>query len=133
MEKKKNIRVLIAKPGLDGHDRGILLVAMALRDAGMEVIYLGRHRNCEQIAQVAVQEDVDIVGLSSLSDAHLALAPRLVNTLREKGITDIPIILGGFIQPEDINFLKDAGISEVFGIGTRLEDIIKFFQQAISE
>lgn len=131
MEEKRKRRVLLAKPGLDGHDRGILVVAMALRDAGMEVIYLGRHRTPEQIAQAAIQEDVDVVGLSSLSDAHRALAPRVVKCLREKGAKDILVILGGFIQPEDIPFLREAGIAEVFGIGTKLESIVRFIQNNV--
>ncbi|MDO8636560.1 MAG: cobalamin B12-binding domain-containing protein [Dehalococcoidia bacterium] len=124
MTDKKRIRVLLAKPGLDGHDRGVLLVAMALRDAGMEVIYAGRHQTPEHIAEAAIQEDVDIVGLSSLADAHRSLAPRVVNLLKQKG-SNIPVILGGFIQPEDIPFLKEAGVAEVFGIGSKLDDIVK--------
>ena len=124
MTDKKRIRVLLAKPGLDGHDRGVLLVAMALRDAGMEVIYAGRHQTPEHIAEAAIQEDVDIVGLSSLADAHRSLAPRVVNLLKQKG-SNTPVILGGFIQPEDIPFLKEAGVAEVFGIGSKLDDIVK--------
>lgn len=124
MTGEKKLRVLLAKLGLDGHDRGVLLVAMALRDAGMEVIYLGRHRTCEQIAQAAIQEDVDLIGLSSLTDAHLTLAPRLVGILKREGARDIRIIIGGFIQPEDVDLLKSAGIHGVFGIGTPLEDIV---------
>ncbi len=124
MTDKKRIRVLLAKPGLDGHDRGVLLVAMALRDAGMEVIYAGRHQTPEHIAEAAIQEDVDIVGLSSLADAHRSLAPRVVKLLKQKG-SNTPVILGGFIQPEDIPFLKEAGVAEVFGIGSKLDDIVK--------
>jgi methylmalonyl-CoA mutase C-terminal domain/subunit len=131
MKEKRKPRVLLAKPGLDGHDRGILIVAMALRDAGMEVIYLGRHRTPEEIAQAAIQEDVDVVGLSSLSDAHRTLAPRVVKCLRQKGARDILVILGGFVQPEDIPSLKEAGIAEVFGIGTKLDSIVHFIQHHV--
>lgn len=125
MEDNRKFRVLLSKLGLDGHERGVIVVALALRDAGMEVIYLGKHNTVEQIAQSAIQEDVDILGLSSLADAHRTLAPRVVKLLREMGRKDIPVILGGFIQPEDIPMLKQAGIAEVFGIGSRLEDIVK--------
>jgi methylmalonyl-CoA mutase C-terminal domain/subunit len=125
MSQQKRIRVLLAKPGLDGHDRGIIVVAMALRDAGMEVIYTGRHQTPDQIAQAAVQEDVDVVGLSSLADAHRVLAPRVVAKLRERERGDIPVILGGFIQPEDVAELKAAGVAEVFGSGSKLEAIVE--------
>jgi methylmalonyl-CoA mutase C-terminal domain/subunit len=125
MEKKRKPRVLLSKLGLDGHERGIIVVALALRDAGMEVIYLGKHNSAETIVKSAVEEDVDIVGLSSLADAHRTLAPKVVKLLRERGCNDIPVILGGFIQPEDIPMLKQAGIAEVFGIGSRLESIVE--------
>ena len=125
MEKKRKPRVLLSKLGLDGHERGIIVVALALRDAGMEVIYLGKHNSAERIVNSAVEEDVDIVGLSSLADAHRTLAPKVVKLLRERGCNDIPVILGGFIQPEDIPMLKQAGIAEVFGIGSRLESIVE--------
>ena len=121
----KRKRILLSKLGLDGHDRGITLVASALRDAGMEVIYLGLHNTVEEIVQSAIQEDVDAVGLSSLADAHLVLAPRVVESLRKAG-KDAAVILGGFIQPEDITILKQAGITEVFGTGSKLEDVVKF-------
>ena len=126
MEDKRKLRVLLSKLGLDGHERGIIVVALALKDAGMEVIYLGKHNTVEQIVQSAIQEDVDIVGLSSLADAHRSLAPTVVKLLRERGGKDIPVVLGGFIQPEDIPKLKQAGIAEVFGIGSRLENIVKY-------
>ena len=126
MDKGKKIRVLLAKPGLDGHDRGIVLVAMALRDAGIEVIYTGRHQSVAQIVSDAIQEDVDIVGLSSLADGHMVLAPRVVNGLREHGAANIKVILGGFIQPEDEPFLKESGIAKVFGIGSKLDDIVSY-------
>lgn len=133
MADNKRIRVLLAKPGLDGHDRGVLLVAMALRDAGMEVIYAGRHQTPEQIAEAAIQEDVDIVGLSSLADAHRSLAPRVVKLLQQKGAENTPVILGGFIQPEDIPFLKESGVAEVFGIGSKLDDIVKGIKTLVGE
>lgn len=126
MEQKRKIRVLLTKLGLDGHERGVIVVLYALKEAGMEVIYLGRHQTAEQIVKAAIDEDVDIVGLSSLADAHRALAPKVVNLLREKGGKDIPVILGGFIQPEDTPMLKKAGIAEVFGIGSRLDTIVEY-------
>lgn len=122
----KRVRVLLSKLGLDGHDTGIHLVAIALRDAGVEVIYIGRHNTVDQIVQTAIQEDVDIIGISSLSDAHSVLAPRLVQRLIEAGVQEPCVILGGFIQPEDIPVLKEAGISEVFPSGTRFDDIVEF-------
>ena len=120
-------KVLLAKVGLDGHDRGILMVAMALRDAGMEVIYTGLHGTPEQVAEVAMQEDVDMVGISSLADAHRTLAPKVVEELKNRGL-EIPVILGGFIQPEDIPEMKEKGIREVFGINTRLGDVVNYIQ-----
>ena len=126
MEQKRKIRVLLSKLGLDGHERGIIVVLYALREAGVEVIYLGRHQAPEQIVRAAIEEDVDIVGLSSLADAHRSLAPRVVKLLKEQGANDIPVILGGFIQPEDIPMLKQAGVAEVFGIGSRLGNIVEW-------
>jgi methylmalonyl-CoA mutase C-terminal domain/subunit len=126
MEKRK-IRVLLSKLGLDGHDRGVVNVAMSLRDAGIEVIYLGRHMFPEDVAQAAIQEDVDIVGISSLADAHMTLMEQLVAALRSKG-SDVPVILGGFIQPDDIPALKQMGVAEVFGIGTRMSDIVTYVE-----
>ena len=126
----RKIKVLLAKVGLDGHDRGILMVAMALKDAGMEVIYSGLHQTPEQAAQIALQEDVDVVGISSLADAHRTLAPRVVDELKKNGL-DIPVILGGFIQPEDIPELKENGISEVFGINTKLDNIANYIKEAV--
>ena len=123
--KKK--RVLLSKLGLDGHDRGIMVVASALKDAGMEVIYLGLHNSVEQIVQSAIQEDVDVIGLSSLADAHIVLAPRVVKSLKKAG-KDAKVILGGFIQPEDTPLLKQAGIAEVFETGSKLADIVKFIE-----
>ena len=126
--ERKRVKVLLSKIGLDGHDRGVVTVGLALKDAGMEVVYLGRHQFPEQIAQAAAQEDPDVIGISSLADAHMGQMPRLMQYLKEKGV-DIPVILGGFIQPEDIPALKDMGITEVFGIGTRLDEIIKWIDE----
>ena len=131
MQSQGKTRVLLSKIGLDGHDRGVVVVAMALKDAGMEVIYLGRHQTPEKIAQAAVQEDVDVVGLSSLADAHRNLAPRVVQCLRERGAQDILVILGGFIQPEDISSLKQAGVAEVFCSGTKLQDVVDFIRDRV--
>jgi len=122
----RKIRVLIAKPGLDGHDRGAKVVARGLRDAGMEVIYLGLRLTPEQIAESAIQEDVDVVGLDCLSGAHMALFPKTVELIREKGGNDILVIGGGIIPKKDIPKLKEAGIAEIFGPGTSLDEIASF-------
>jgi methylmalonyl-CoA mutase, C-terminal domain len=127
---EKRIRVLIAKPGLDGHDRGAKIIARALRDAGMEVIYTGLRQTPEMIASAAVQEDVDVIGLSILSGAHNTLAPQLMNLLREKGMTDVTVLLGGTIPMADIPGLKQAGIAEIFLPGTSTHDIVKFVRQS---
>lgn len=122
----RKIRVLIAKPGLDGHDRGAKIVARALRDAGMEVIYTGLHQTPEQIVETAIQEDVDFIGLSCLSGAHMTLFPRITDLLKEKGVNDIIVTGGGIISEEDIPVLKKSGISAIFGPGTPLQEIIDF-------
>ena len=127
----RKIRVLVAKPGLDGHDRGAKVIARALRDAGMEVIYTGIHQTPEQIANAAIQEAVDIVGLSSLSGAHLALFPKVVQILKEKGADDIIVFGGGIIPVDDIQVLKKAGIREIFQPGASTEDIIKYIQKTV--
>jgi len=129
MEKK--IKVLIAKPGLDGHDRGAKVVSRALRDAGMEVIYTGIRQTPEQIVATAVQEDVDSIGLSCLSGAHNKLFPKVVNLLKEKGAGDVLVFGGGIIPNEDISGLKDAGISEIFLPGTSTEDTIEFIKNNV--
>jgi methylmalonyl-CoA mutase, C-terminal domain len=121
-------RVLIAKAGLDGHDRGALVVAYALRDAGMEVIYTGRHQRPEQIVEAALQEDVDVIGISSLSDAHRTICPTIVQLMKERRMDDVLLVLGGFVPEEDINELKAAGVAEVFGPGTPLSDIVRFIR-----
>ncbi len=127
----KKIRVLIAKPGLDGHDRGAKVVARALRDAGMEVIYTGLHQTPEQIVEAAIQEDVDVVGLSCLSGAHMTLFPRVVQLLKEKGAGDILVTAGGIIPDEDIPRLKKAGIAATFGPGTSLKEIVEFHRKNV--
>ena len=127
----RKIRVLVAKPGLDGHDRGAKVIARALRDAGMEVIYTGIRQTPEQIAQAAIQEAVDIVGLSSLSGAHMSLFPKVVQILKEKGADDILVFGGGIIPVDDIPKLKEAGIREIFQPGASTEDIIKYIKENI--
>jgi len=124
----RKIRVLIAKPGLDGHDRGAKVVAQGLRDAGMEVIYLGLRLTPEQIAEAAIQEDVDIVGLDCLSGAHMVLFPKTVKLIREKGGNDILVIGGGIIPKKDIPKLKEAGIVQIFGPGTSIDEIVQFIK-----
>ncbi len=125
------IRVMVAKPGLDGHDRGAKVVVRGLRDAGMEVIYLGLRMSPDQIAEAAIQEDVGVVGLSCLSGAHMALFPRTMEKLREKGLKDVLVVAGGIIPEKDIPRLKEAGIAEVFGPGTSIETIAKFIRTRI--
>jgi methylmalonyl-CoA mutase C-terminal domain/subunit len=130
MDKKK-IRVLVAKPGLDGHDRGAKIVARALRDAGMEVIYTGLRQSPEQIVETAIQEDVNVIGLSILSGAHTHLFSRLMELLKENKVEDIVVIGGGVIPEEDIYELKKIGIAEVFTPGTNTRDIIKFIKEKV--
>jgi methylmalonyl-CoA mutase C-terminal domain/subunit len=129
-ERERPIRVLVAKPGLDGHDRGAKVLALALRDAGMEVIYTGLRQTPEKIAQAAIQEDVDVVGMSCLSWAHMHLFPRVVALLREQGADDILVLGGGIIPKEDIPRLREMGIAEVFGPGTSTQDIIRYIHRA---
>lgn len=130
MEKKeRKIRVLLGKPGLCGHDRGVLVLAMALRDAGMEVIYSGRHNSPEQIVGAAIQEDVDILGVSILSGAHLSLCRRIGDLLCEKKAQDICFVVGGFIPDEDVPELKTMGVQEVFGVTSSIKDITGYFSQ----
>jgi len=124
----KPIRVLVAKPGLDGHDRGAKVVARALRDAGMEVIYTGLRQTPEQIVAAAVQEDVDVVAMSILSGAHNHLFPKVVNLLREQGVDDVLIIGGGVIPEEDIDGLKEAGVEAIFTPGTSTKDIVEYIE-----
>ncbi|HEY6443683.1 MAG TPA: cobalamin B12-binding domain-containing protein [Candidatus Acidoferrales bacterium] len=129
---EKKIRVLIAKPGLDGHDRGAKVIARALRDAGMEVIYTGLRQTPEMIASAAVQEDVDVIGLSILSGAHNTICPRLMELLRAKGMNDVTVLIGGIIPDADIPALKQAGIAEVFLPGTTTQAIIDFIRERVA-
>jgi methylmalonyl-CoA mutase C-terminal domain/subunit len=122
------IRVLVAKPGLDGHDRGAKVVARALRDAGMEVIYTGLHRSPEQIAEAALQEDVQVVGLSVLSGAHNALVPQIQAALAERKMEDVLIVVGGIIPDADAAKLSEAGVGRVFGPGSKISEIVGFIQ-----
>jgi methylmalonyl-CoA mutase, C-terminal domain len=132
IEMDRKIRVLVAKPGLDGHDRGAKIVARALRDAGMEVIYTGLRQTPEMIAEAALQEDVDAVGLSILSGAHMTLAPRVVKLLRENGQDNVRVFLGGIIPDEDVPALLEAGVFAVYGPGTSTEKIVQEIRQAIA-
>jgi methylmalonyl-CoA mutase C-terminal domain/subunit len=128
---EKKIRVLVAKPGLDGHDRGAKVVARALRDAGMEVIYTGLRQTPEMIAEAALQEDVDAVGLSILSGAHMALAPRILELLNANGQSNVKVFLGGIIPDEDVPRLKALGITGIYGPGTSTEDIVREMRAAV--
>lgn len=128
---ERKVRILIAKPGLDGHDRGAKVVARALRDAGFEVIYTGLRQTPEVIAETALQEDVDLVGLSILSGAHMTLFPRILKLLRERGLGDIPVLAGGIIPDEDLPVLKEMGIASVFGPGTSTQEIVESINQTL--
>jgi len=127
----RTLRVLIAKPGLDGHDRGAKIVARALRDAGMEVIYTGLRQTPEMIAEAALQEDVDVVGLSILSGAHMTLLPRVLELLRQQGQQDVQVMVGGIIPDEDIPRLKEMGVAAIFGPGTNTQIIVQAFIEAV--
>jgi len=128
----KKIRVLVAKPGLDGHDRGAKVVARALRDAGMEVIYTGLRQTPEMIAEAALQEDVDIVGLSILSGAHMALAPRILELLKANGQENVKVFIGGIVPDDDMPKLKERGITAIYGPGASTEDIIRDVREAVT-
>jgi len=130
-ERTTSIRVLVAKPGLDGHDRGAKVIARALRDAGMEVIYTGLRQTPEMIVNAAIQEDVDCVGLSILSGAHNAIVPRITALLRERNATDILLVLGGTIPEQDIAVLKESGVAAIFGPGTSLETVVRFIRENV--
>ena len=124
MKTKNKVRVLIAKPGLDGHDKGAKIVALALRDAGMEVIYSGLHQTFDQIIQTAIQESVDVIGLSIMSGAHLPISEKLIFMMKEKGLEDVHLTVGGVIPYQDIPKLKEMGVAEVFPGGTSFDDIV---------
>jgi methylmalonyl-CoA mutase C-terminal domain/subunit len=126
---EKTIRVLVAKPGLDGHDRGAKVIARALRDAGMEVVYTGIRQTPEMIAEAALQEDVDVVGMSILSGAHMALFPRVLDLLRQNGMDDVLVVAGGIIPDEDVAALRQMGIQGVFGPGTPTDAIVQFIRE----
>ena len=130
---ERRIRVLVAKPGLDGHDRGAKVIARAFRDAGFEVIYTGVRQTPEQIAEAALQEDVDIVGLSILSGAHNNLFPRVMDEMRKRGLKDVVVISGGIIPEEDVPALKEAGIKAIFDPGTPLAEIVEFVRENVPE
>ena len=130
-ERITPIRVLVAKPGLDGHDRGAKVIARALRDAGMEVIYTGLRQTPEMIVNAAVQEDVDCIGLSILSGAHNAIVPRVTALLKERGADDILIVLGGTIPAQDVEFLKSQGVAAIFGPGTSLDETVTFIRKNV--
>lgn len=128
---EKRIRVLVAKPGLDGHDRGAKVIAQALRDGGMEVVYTGLRQTPEQIVSAALQEDVNVVGMSILSGAHGTLFPEVVNLLREKGAGDVLVVGGGIIPDDDIPALKEAGVAEIFGPGTPLVNVVNYIKENV--
>jgi methylmalonyl-CoA mutase C-terminal domain/subunit len=130
MDERK-IRVLVAKPGLDGHDRGAKVIARALRDAGMEVIYTGLRQTPEIIVEAALQEDVDVIGLSILSGAHMTLMPRILDLLRQSDMQDIPVFIGGIIPGEDVPALQELGVTAVFGPGTSTDNILSAIREAV--
>jgi methylmalonyl-CoA mutase C-terminal domain/subunit len=129
----KRIKVLVAKPGLDGHDRGAKVICRALRDAGMEVVYSGLEQTPEQIVNAAIQEDADVIGLSILSGAHRVILPTITQMLKEKGITDVLVVVGGIIPTEDHEFLKQHGIASIFGPGTPLKKAVEYIRENVSK
>jgi len=131
MNQKRKIRVLVAKPGLDGHDRGARIIARTYRDAGFEVVYSGLHQTPEEVVQAAIQEDVDMIGLSSLAGAHMYLFPRVIELLHEKGADDIVVCGGGIFPEDDIPKLKKAGIKELFTPGTPLDEVVKWVEENV--
>jgi len=131
MVDKRKVRIMVAKPGLDGHDRGARIIARAYRDAGFEVIYTGLHQTPEEIVESAIQEDVDMIGLSSLAGAHKYLFPRVLELLREKGAEDIVVCGGGIFPDEDVEMLKKAGIKELFTPGSSLEEIVLWVEKNV--
>jgi methylmalonyl-CoA mutase C-terminal domain/subunit len=133
LDKSRPIRVLVAKPGLDGHDRGAKVVARALRDAGMEVIYTGIRQSSQMIVQAAAQEDVDVVGMSILSGAHMEILPEIISLLKERGMDDVVTVVGGIVPEADRQPLMDLGISGVFGPGTSTSTIVEFIKEAVKD
>ncbi len=133
MAEKRRIRVLMTKPGLDGHDRGVKVLTMGLRDEGMEVIYTGLRQSPDQIVQAAIQEDVDVVGLSCLSGAHNHIFPRVVELLKERGVEDMLVVGGGIIPNEDVTLLKEKGIIDIFGPGTPIKEIADYLRQTVKK
>jgi methylmalonyl-CoA mutase C-terminal domain/subunit len=131
MNRERKIRVVIAKPGLDGHDRGAKIIARALRDAGMEVIYTGLHQTPEQIVETAIQEDADAVGISILSGAHMTLVPKILEGLKENGVDDVVVVVGGTIPKPDVEELKSQGVAEVFTPGAPVSEIVDFLRERI--
>ena len=131
MEHRRRLRLMVAKPGLDGHDRGARIIARAYRDAGFEVVYTGLHQTPEEIVEAAIQEDVDMIGLSSLAGAHKYLFRRVLDLLSEKGADDIVVCAGGIFPEEDIQMLKQAGIKEIFTPGSSLEEIVKWVEKNV--
>jgi len=130
---EKRIRVLIAKPGLDGHDKGAKVIVHALKEAGMEVLYTGLHKTIDEIVNTALEEDVDVIGLSIYSGAHLPLSKKLMAQLKEMMLIDILVLVGGNIPQGDVKILKDYGVTEVFPVGARLDDIIEFIKERVGE
>lgn len=130
---ERPIRVIVAKVGLDGHDRGAKVVARAFRDAGMEVIYTGLHRTPEEVVQAALEEDVDVVGLSVLSGAHMTVVPRVLSLLREEGMDDVVVVVGGIVPDEDARRLREMGVAEVFGPGTETAMLVDFVRRQVRE
>lgn len=129
--KERKLRVMVAKPGLDGHDRGARIIARAFRDAGFEVVYTGLHQTPEEIVHAAIQEDVDMIGLSSLAGAHMYLFPRVLELLRENGVEDVAVIGGGVIPDDDITVLREAGMKEIFTPGSNLDGIVQWVRENI--
>jgi methylmalonyl-CoA mutase C-terminal domain/subunit len=131
MSPRRHARVVIAKPGLDGHDRGAKIIARALRDAGMEVIYTGLHQTPEQIVETAIQEDADAIGISILSGAHMTLVPKILEGLRENGLDEVLVVVGGTIPKDDVTALKEHGVAEVFTPGAPVSEIVVFLRERI--
>ena len=131
MVKERRLRVMVAKPGLDGHDRGARIIARAFRDAGFEVVYTGLHQTPDSIVLAAIQEDVDMIGLSSLAGAHMYLFPEVVRLLSERGVDDVVVVGGGIIPDEDIPRLRSQGIAEIFTPGAKLDDIVKWVKENV--